>query len=331
MKKISIIVPVYNVEGRLRNCLDSISAQSYTNFEAILIDDASTDGSGAICEEYAGKDARFRVFHQTNNQGVSAARNRGLEEASGEYITFCDSDDCILPFYLESIMVADADLVVTGVKNLYPDGSVAQNLQYQEEFIQKVTSYTITRMIADKSICYVYSKRYCLQIIRQNDIKFDISLSLGEDTLFVADYLCTCSTIYVSKESSYLYYQNTSGSLSSFNSNYVEKLITANKKILYSLEQKFSGIKCSHEWNARIWSVFYYSIFEIIKSNVPYLKKYRQLKYIFNHKIFCSMVREKHIWMEHDSKLVQNIIGTRSPFIVLSIFFLLSLRKSSSI
>ena len=89
---ISIIVPVYNTETYLRRCIDSILAQTFTDFELLLIDDGSTDGSGAICDEYAQKDSRVRVFHKENT-GVSATRNLGIEKSKGEYLIFIDSDD----------------------------------------------------------------------------------------------------------------------------------------------------------------------------------------------------------------------------------------------
>ena len=89
---ISIIIPVYNVEHYLAECLDSVLAQTYKNLEIILVDDGSIDGSGQICDNYAGKDSRIKVIHQTN-AGVSAARNKGLKVAKGEYIGFVDADD----------------------------------------------------------------------------------------------------------------------------------------------------------------------------------------------------------------------------------------------
>ena len=91
--KISIIVPVYKVEKVLSRCINSILSQVYTNFEVLLIDDGSPDKSGQICDDYAKLDTRIRVFHQSN-KGVSAARNKGLKEAIGEYVLFVDSDDC---------------------------------------------------------------------------------------------------------------------------------------------------------------------------------------------------------------------------------------------
>ena len=100
---ISIIVPVYNVEPYLRKCLDSILDQTYRDLEILIIDDGSTDGSGAICDEYAGKDDRIKVFH-TENKGLSAARNLGLDNASGDWIGFVDSDDWIEPDMYEVLL-----------------------------------------------------------------------------------------------------------------------------------------------------------------------------------------------------------------------------------
>lgn len=99
---ISIIVPVYNVKNYLRRCLDSILAQDYQDYEVILVDDGSTDGSERICDEYAAGNGCFRVFHQANG-GPSAARNKGNEMARGEYIIYIDSDDMVLPDYLSTL------------------------------------------------------------------------------------------------------------------------------------------------------------------------------------------------------------------------------------
>ena len=110
---ISIIVPVYNVETYLEECLDSIQNQSYTDLEVILVNDGSTDGSQAICEHYCQTDKRFRLMNQTN-QGLSVARNKGVEISTGEYIVFVDSDDVIKINYLEKLMqymTEDVDIV----------------------------------------------------------------------------------------------------------------------------------------------------------------------------------------------------------------------------
>lgn len=102
MPELSVIVPVYNVEEYLRECVDSILAQTFTDFELLLIDDGSTDLSGAICDGYAGSDPRVRVFHR-ENAGQSAARNRGVAEAAAELICFIDADDAVNPVLLQEL------------------------------------------------------------------------------------------------------------------------------------------------------------------------------------------------------------------------------------
>ena len=96
-KLISIIIPVYNLRGKLERCINSVLQQTVINYELILVDDGSTDGSDKICDEFAGKDSRIKVFHK-ENAGVSSARNLGLDNAYGEYITFVDGDDYISAF-----------------------------------------------------------------------------------------------------------------------------------------------------------------------------------------------------------------------------------------
>ena len=103
MPKVSIIVPVYKAEKYLNRCVDSILAQTFTDFELLLIDDGSPDRSGEICDEYAKKDSRIRVFHKKNG-GVSSARNLGLDNVLGEYVTFVDSDDWVEPDFVETMI-----------------------------------------------------------------------------------------------------------------------------------------------------------------------------------------------------------------------------------
>lgn len=105
MPKVSIIIPIYNVERYLPECLDSILAQTEQNWEAILVDDGATDSSGAICNDYAANDNRFRVIHKENG-GAASAKNAGLDAAEGEYVTFIDSDDWVEPDWLEKMLSA---------------------------------------------------------------------------------------------------------------------------------------------------------------------------------------------------------------------------------
>lgn len=108
---ISIIIPIYNVEAYLRECLNSVIAQTYPNWECIMVDDASTDGSAAIAEEFCAKDSRFRLLRNRENQGLSVSRNRGLDAAEGSLLTFIDSDDYISPKFLASCsLLIDSDI-----------------------------------------------------------------------------------------------------------------------------------------------------------------------------------------------------------------------------
>ena len=124
--KISIIVPIYKIERYLRQCIDSILAQTFTDFELLLIDDGSPDECPAICDEYAKKDARIRVFHKPNG-GLTSARNYGLYNAKGEWVIHIDGDDWIEPTYVEELYNAviknNADIAICGLRFAYKDGS----------------------------------------------------------------------------------------------------------------------------------------------------------------------------------------------------------------
>ena len=112
MSEISIIVPVYNVEKYLNNCIDSILSQTYTDFELILVNDGSNDNSGEICDFYKKLDSRIKVFHKENG-GVSSARNVGISNTNGNYICFIDSDDCVNELYLHNLYDKEVDIVIT--------------------------------------------------------------------------------------------------------------------------------------------------------------------------------------------------------------------------
>ena len=135
---ISIIIPVYNVENYLIECLDSVAKQTYTDFEAILVDDGSTDNSGAICDEYAQCDSRFKVFHKANN-GLSSARNYGLDRVKGDYLVFVDSDDILsynaLEMCLNTLTENNLDAVFSPLKqfsdNIPYVCSTVENNSYQ--------------------------------------------------------------------------------------------------------------------------------------------------------------------------------------------------------
>ena len=137
-EKISVIVPVYNVEQYLERCVDSIINQTYKNLEIILVNDGSTDNSGQLCDELAKKDSRIRVIHKENG-GVSEARNFGVKEISGEYVIFIDSDDYInkrmINVLYSQIKLEEADVSVCGVMNVYENNHIPQARNINEYLI----------------------------------------------------------------------------------------------------------------------------------------------------------------------------------------------------
>lgn len=240
MSKISVIVPVYNTEKYLRRCVDSILAQTFTDFELLLIDDGSTDGSGAICDEYAKKDSRVRVFHKENG-GVSSARNLGLDNAIGEYITFIDSDDFIEKSYFEMLsQYKDPDIVVSyyiaegwngWISTPFPDLSFNEkNIKY---FLEK---YLIS--------CNVpWGKFLKRKIVEKHKIRFDLNFAYGEDTLFIMDYLYYVNNVEMNSWKMYHYDCTNEVSLSKkrLNVDYYLKLIDEVSMRIIKLSNKFNS------------------------------------------------------------------------------------------
>ena len=151
-KKVSIIVPVYNVSTYLDECIQSVLNQTYKNFELLLVDDGSTDNSGEICDKYATQDERVKVIHQQNG-GAGKAKNTALDEATGDYIAFLDGDDCFDVGYVKTMLDAmernGADIVQCALSRFYKSGKGesdnAECGQYSpEEFLEKFLSSSLT-------------------------------------------------------------------------------------------------------------------------------------------------------------------------------------------
>lgn len=188
--KISVIVPIYNAESTINRCVDSILEQSYNEFELILVNDGSKDHSGDICDEYARKDSRIKVIHKANG-GVSSARNAGLYAASGEYITFIDSDDYIGREYLLLLSKYDFDLTISGLiingEAKYPDKFEKYCYNDFDRFLNLYCTKSYIRA--------PWAKLFKNQIIKNHKIKFDDKLRWGEDYIFVLEYLKYCNNL----------------------------------------------------------------------------------------------------------------------------------------
>ena len=235
MPEISVIVPVYNVENKIRRCIDSILAQTFTDFELILVDDGSTDKSGDICDEYACKDNRIKVIHQ-NNKGASAARNRGINESEGVYLSFIDSDDyvdCRFLFTLHTLIIdVNADIsmcnlsmvqqetVILTQDHCFDEGTVfdrfgIQTIIYSNIFYNRNTGGYF-------SLC---NKLFKKSIIKKHRIVIDETMSFGEDMLFVMAFLQYCDDIVFSSESLYYYEQTPDGLFSKYRRSFVDDIM----------------------------------------------------------------------------------------------------------
>lgn len=188
---ISIIVPVYNSSKYLQRCLDSILSQSFSDFELLLINDGSTDCSGTICETYSKQDSRILVINKSNG-GVSSARNLGIDNARGEWIAFCDSDDTVLPDWLSNFVIGNLnnyDLVCQGMQLL----NMTRDKQIKTEDI--TNSFEGDRIVIWKSlkscnsIGHVFTKLFRKSIIQSNSLRFDESIRFMEDEEFFLRYL----------------------------------------------------------------------------------------------------------------------------------------------
>lgn len=218
MKKISVVVPVYNGEKFLERCIKSIQDQTFTDWELILVDDGSTDSSGRICDDYKRKDSRIQVIHQ-RNQGYSGARNTGLDMASGAYVMFVDCDDWIEPDTLETAwrgMVSEnADYVVGGVNVVYYtdksrtavehiDTGVPENpFSFEMDELAEAGS-RLWRICGPMYYC-VWSRLFRMDIIRNYDLRFNTSLKLQEDVNFTLCYMYHIKRVYISDRVFYNY------------------------------------------------------------------------------------------------------------------------------
>ena len=202
MAKVSVIVPVYNVEKYLKQCLDSIVDQTLEDLEIVLVDDGSVDSSGTICDEYAKKDTRIRVIHKENG-GLSDARNAGLKYVTSPYVGFIDSDDYVQSEYLEELMkYRDCDLVQCSTL-AEPTGS--SYLFDDSYFVGKHGIRQCLSKYIYPELTVPFGRLYRSAIQRENRLFFDTCLYSGEDTLWVSQYLLYVRSVRTSSYAGYVY------------------------------------------------------------------------------------------------------------------------------
>lgn len=224
---ISVIVPIYNSEKFLKSCLDSLQAQTFQDYEAILVDDGSTDESGRICDSYAEKDCRIHVIHQENS-GVSVARNRALNKASGKYIFFLDSDDILPNDAFEKLICENADLVIGSILEVDEDGRLNGVSQYIPN--QIISRQKMLEVLFDESQWgyqgYLWNKLYKRSIIVDQNIYFEPEIKYNEDRLFLVEYLLSCSEIMMVSNIVYYYRQQEKSALAQIDCRFEPAMLT---------------------------------------------------------------------------------------------------------
>ncbi len=214
--KVSIVVPVYNVEKYISKCIDSILSQSYDDIEVLIVNDGSTDNSDQIVRQYAKKDSRIKYFTQKNS-GLSSARNTGIKNSSGEYICFVDSDDWVSRDYIEkmhSLMVNDgSDMAICGMCYIYADGKVKKNTPVikRNRCINKKEA--IACLLEGKEYKFhAVNKMYKKRLFTDNNILFPTG-KVYEDMFTTYRLMLRTKKVSLVKDSLYYYLQNRDGSI----------------------------------------------------------------------------------------------------------------------
>lgn len=204
--KISVIVPVYNVDRYLEICIDSLINQTYDNLEIILINDGSTDDSKLICEKYLNLDKRIKLINQ-KNKGVSSARNNGIRNSSGEYIVFVDSDDyCELNMFetiVKNINLNKDTFIIYGYNKIFKNKKNSVLLNENKNLNKNNIIKNI--LIKEEIGGYLWNKLFIASIIKNNNIKFNNKISYCEDLLFVSEYIRYIKRVKYLKKSLYNY------------------------------------------------------------------------------------------------------------------------------
>lgn len=209
---VSVVVPVFNVESTLLECVASITAQTYHDIEIILVDDGSTDSSPLLCDQLANTDARIRVIHQ-KNQGLSGARNAGIAASQGAYLSFVDSDDCLAPAAIEIMLATmceeNADAVVGGIVNIDQHGNRSDSILHQKALYDEIAYWERALSISSgpQSMLFIIScgKLFRRQIFAEE--AFDDG-KLHEDEFIIHRLIARCGRIAFVHDGLYLYRHN---------------------------------------------------------------------------------------------------------------------------
>ena len=293
-EKISVIVPVYNVEQYLERCVDSIINQTYTNLEIILVNDGSTDSSGKLCDELAKKDKRIRVIHKENG-GLSDARNRGVDEAESDLVGFIDSDDYIdrdmYEILLKNLNNTDADLSMCALYDVYnntPEAQVTNKETWELSSEQAIKMVMEAKILSVTAVNKLYRKSLF------SDLKFEVG-KIAEDAFIMIKLLDKCEKIVATNEKKYYYvHRENSITTQKFTIKFLN-VIEAYEQNSNIILEKYPKLKDVAQTRMN-WAYFYvldrlllddnYNDKELENKLISYLKNHR--KDILNDPLFTK-------------------------------------------
>ena len=309
--KISIIIPVYNSESKIKRCIDSVLNQTYINFEVIIIDDGSTDRSGQICDEYKDKDNRIKVIHRKND-GVSSARNLGILQSTGLYLIFLDSDDWIennaLEILYKSIRKEDDDIVICGCYMEFPyENNKVLNIKLDNKRYLSVESYLSRFEYYRNTGIFGFSvnKIYKSKIIKDNNILFG-KYNFAEDLFFIFEVLTHCNTIKVIENTLYHYMHENPSSLSKSNKENPLNIINLinDKTINFLKDNNSYEVNELYINNGYIQSISNYILYDLINSK----NRLEKLKILYSDIKLRKAIKQSnpnHIFYKIMHKLIK--------------------------
>lgn len=288
---ISIIVPVYNCISSLEGCIGSIQKQTLTDWELLLVDDGSTDGSGSLCDEFASSDNRVRVLHKPNG-GVSSARNTGLDFALGEYVMFCDSDDTVASDWCEKLLAAQMKFPQRlPICNYYRKTADAITVNYNDlcravgECIPPIDMFYLYQL---QLIGIPWNKLYRREILLSKGIRFPEDLSLGEDLLFNLAYIAEVSDGFVFVNETL--YNYTFGSCDSLSVSYYDDLVGIYHRLFAGLKKSLFSVSGAYEKYEKAYFHAYFFAFDRVFRNTWSVQNGvdKRWKWNYNSTIFHS-------------------------------------------
>lgn len=299
--EVSVIVPFYNAENTLKDCINSILKQRKIKYEVILIDDGSTDGSVVICDSYANEYTNVKVIHQDNN-GVSMARNRGLCEANGKYIAFVDSDDIIEEDYLMELVNAivkdHTEMVISGYKLI--SEKCRKEIRFERHEVYNFETFSTFKELSSKMML---ATPWAKLFIREKILEvFRTDLALGEDVCFVLTYMKGINSLSILDNSSYHYqiFMNQNSLSKRYHKNLVQVVyaVDDSKRSLFQ-EKYFNDVEASAFRKESLVSDILLMISKVLKTGtsmrdtykiigelIGYLEQEYDLKTIHNKKLF---------------------------------------------